>query len=55
MYPQFCEFGKFVDDTLRKLGGKCVLPVACGDDQLDQENAFKTWSIDAFNVSFDKE
>ena len=42
-YPNFCAFGKFVDQTLGELGGKSLMPVCCGDELNGQEQTFRSW------------
>lgn len=45
-YNQFCAFGKFVDITFQELGGTRLLPLACADEQNNQEKTIQTWLSD---------
>ena len=42
-YPNFCNFGKFLDKSLSSLGGKRLVEVGLCDDQSKPENSFKAW------------
>ena len=43
-YPNFCGFGKWLDETLDSLGAKRLNDIAFGDDLGDAEAAFKAWA-----------
>lgn len=47
-YPNFCAFGKFIDDVLGDLGGDRLMDVALGDDLSGQEQEFRQWGRDVF-------
>lgn len=49
-YPNFCAFGKYVDNLLGELGGERLLKLATGDEMCGQEQAFKKWATDVFRV-----
>lgn len=50
-YPNFCAFGKHIDELLLHLGGERILKVATGDEMCAQEQAFSAWSQEVFKVS----
>ena len=50
-YPNFCAFGKYVDNLLSELGGERLMKLTCGDELDGQEQAFKQWAAEVFNVS----
>ncbi|KAL0893659.1 hypothetical protein ABMA27_013817 [Loxostege sticticalis] len=50
-YPKFCNFGKTVDKILGDLGGERLLEVACGDEMYGQEQQFRSWSSNIFQVA----
>lgn len=50
-YPNFCAFGKYVDNLLSELGGERLLSLTCGDELAGQEQAFKQWAGEVFSVS----
>lgn len=50
-YPNFCAFGKYVDNILGELGGERLLKMATGDEMCGQEPAFRKWAKEVFNVS----
>ncbi|NP_001161704.1 nitric oxide synthase [Nasonia vitripennis] len=50
-YPNFCAFGKYVDNLLDELGGERLLYLSHGDELCGQDQAFRKWAADAFNVS----
>ncbi|KAK3859197.1 hypothetical protein Pcinc_034666, partial [Petrolisthes cinctipes] len=49
-YPNFCAFGKYVDNLLSELGGERLLSLTCGDELAGQEQAFKQWAAEVFSV-----
>lgn len=49
-YPNFCAFGKYVDNLLSELGGERLMKLTCGDELAGQEQAFKQWAGDVFTV-----
>lgn len=51
-YPNFCAFGKYVDNLLGELGGERLLKMATGDSMCGQEQAFKKWATELFRVIF---
>lgn len=54
-YPNFCAFGKYVDNLLGELGGERLLKLATGDEMCGQEQAFKKWATEVFRVNNNKE
>jgi len=52
-YPNFCNFGLFVDNVFGQLGGERLLNVATGDEMCGQEQAFKKWAADVFKVALE--
>ncbi|XP_042218772.1 nitric oxide synthase-like protein isoform X3 [Homarus americanus] len=53
-YPNFCAFGKYVDNLLSELGGEQLMKLTCGDELAGQEQAFNKWAADVFNKSGDQ-
>ena len=47
-YPNFCAFGRFVDNMLSELGGERIARLATGDELCGQEQAFTDWSRKVF-------
>ena len=45
-YSHFCEFGKFLDETFKELGGNRLMPLGCADELNNQEKSFQTWLLD---------
>ncbi|CAH1168649.1 unnamed protein product [Phyllotreta striolata] len=52
-YPNFCAFGKYVDNLLGELGGERLMKLSTGDEMCGQEQAFKKWASQAFKVACD--
>nr|CAD7260092.1 unnamed protein product [Timema shepardi] len=50
-YPNFCAFGKYVDNLLGELGGERLLKLAQGDEMCGQEQAFRKWAPEVFRVA----
>ncbi|KAL0272500.1 UNVERIFIED_CONTAM: hypothetical protein PYX00_005440 [Menopon gallinae] len=50
-YPNFCAFGKHIDELLQQLGGERILKVATGDEMCAQEQAFSAWSQEVFKLA----
>ncbi|KAK9877354.1 hypothetical protein WA026_017750 [Henosepilachna vigintioctopunctata] len=50
-YPNFCAFGKYVDNLLGELGGERIYKMATGDEMCGQEQAFRKWAPHIFKVS----
>lgn len=50
-YPNFCSFGKFLDNTLGELGGERLMKIVLGDDLCGQEQEFRKWAYIAFKKS----
>ncbi|XP_058806783.1 nitric oxide synthase, salivary gland-like [Phymastichus coffea] len=50
-YPNFCAFGRYVDNLLGELGGERLLNLFQGDEMCGQEQSFQKWATDVFNVS----
>lgn len=51
-YPNFCAFGRYVDNLLGELGGERLLRLTQGDEMCGQEQTFRKWAADIFAVSF---
>lgn len=49
-YPNFCAYGKYVDNVLGELGGERLTKVAYGDEMCGQEQAFRKWAPEVFKV-----
>ncbi|KAJ9597797.1 hypothetical protein L9F63_011405 [Diploptera punctata] len=50
-YPNFCAFGKYVDNLLGELGGEHLLKLSHGDEMCGQEQAFRKWAPEVFSVA----
>lgn len=50
-YPKFCNFAVTVDNILCELGGDRLLPIARGDELCAQEQTFRQWSSEIFQVA----
>jgi nitric-oxide synthase len=50
-YPNFCAFGKYVDNLLGELGGERMLKLVSADEMCGQDQAFRRWASDVFRVS----
>jgi nitric-oxide synthase len=50
-YPNFCAFGKYVDNLLGELGGERLLKLSQGDEMCGQDQAFRKWAPEVFSVS----
>lgn len=50
-YPNFCSFGKFVDNILGELGGERLMKIVLGDDLCGQEQEFRKWACLVFKTS----
>ena len=50
-YPNYCAFGKYVDNLLGELGGERLMKLATGDELCGQEQAFRDWAREVFTVS----
>ncbi|XP_026330054.1 nitric oxide synthase-like protein [Hyposmocoma kahamanoa] len=50
-YPNFCNFGKYVDKLLGDLGGERIHDLATGDEMCGQDQAFRKWASSVFNVA----
>ncbi|CAH0554483.1 unnamed protein product [Brassicogethes aeneus] len=50
-YPNFCAFGKYVDNLLGELGGERLIKLATGDEMCGQEQAFRKWAPQIFKVA----
>lgn len=49
-YPNFCAYGKYVDNILGELGGERLTKIAYGDEMCGQEHAFRRWAPEVFKV-----
>jgi nitric-oxide synthase, brain len=50
-YPNFCSFGKFLDNILGELGGERLMKIVLGDDLCGQEQEFRRWACEVFKTS----
>lgn len=50
-YPNFCSFGKFLDNILGELGGERLMKIVLGDDLCGQEQEFRKWACEVFKTS----
>ncbi|XP_026686564.1 nitric oxide synthase, salivary gland-like, partial [Diaphorina citri] len=50
-YPNFAAFGSYVDTMLGELGGERLLKLRAGDEMCGQEQAFRSWAPEVFNVA----
>ncbi|XP_043519270.1 nitric oxide synthase, salivary gland isoform X1 [Frieseomelitta varia] len=50
-YPNFCAFGRYVDNLLGELGGERLLKLAQGNEMCGQEQAFRKWAADTLTVA----
>ncbi|XP_011496043.1 PREDICTED: nitric oxide synthase, salivary gland [Ceratosolen solmsi marchali] len=50
-YPNFCAFGRYVDNLLDELGGERLVHLSQADEMCGQEQAFRQWATNVFNVS----
>ncbi|XP_031623820.1 nitric oxide synthase [Contarinia nasturtii] len=50
-YPNFCAYGKYVDNILGELGGERLTKIAYGDEMCGQEHAFRKWAPEVFKVA----
>ncbi|KAK6625189.1 hypothetical protein RUM43_005480 [Polyplax serrata] len=48
-YPNYCAFGKYVDNLLIELGGERLLKLTTGDEMCAQDQTFSKWAKDVFN------
>lgn len=49
-YPNFCAYGKYIDNILGELGGERLMKMASGDEICGQEQAFRKWAPEVFKV-----
>nr|AAK61379.1 nitric oxide synthase [Discosoma striata] len=52
-YPNFCNFGHYMDDHLKKLGGERILSMGEGDELCGQDESFKEWAKNVFKGACD--
>lgn len=52
-YPNFCSFGKFLDNIVGELGGERLMKIVLGDDLCGQEQEFRKWACEVFKTSCD--
>ncbi|KAG8222258.1 hypothetical protein J437_LFUL001456 [Ladona fulva] len=50
-YPNFCAFGKYVDNLLGELGGERLFRLSHGDEMCGQEQAFRAWASNVFSLA----
>lgn len=51
MYPEFCAFAHTIDQKLALLGASQLTPMGEGDSLSGQEEAFRSWAVNAFKVN----
>jgi nitric-oxide synthase, brain len=47
-YPNYCAFGKYLDNMLADLGGERLMDLATGDEICGQEQAYREWAPEVF-------
>lgn len=52
-YPNFCAFGRYIDNVLAELGGERITKLATGDELCGQEQAFNEWAKKVFQEAGD--
>lgn len=52
-YPNFCAYGRFLDNTLYELGGERIIKLGTGDELCGQEQAFTEWARKVFQEAGD--
>ncbi|XP_049785916.1 nitric oxide synthase, salivary gland-like [Schistocerca cancellata] len=50
-YPNFCAFGKYVDNILGELGGERIADVCKADELCGQEQTFRKWAANIFTLA----
>ncbi|XP_038108914.1 nitric oxide synthase isoform X1 [Culex quinquefasciatus] len=50
-YPNFCAYGKYIDNILDELGGERLMRMATGDEICGQEQAFRKWAPEVFKIA----
>lgn len=50
-YPNFCSFGKYVDNIFEELGGERLMTLGMGDEICGQEQEFRRWAPEVFKKS----
>ncbi|KAM8797256.1 nitric oxide synthase, inducible [Eudromia elegans] len=53
VYPEFCAFAHAVDQKLALLGASQLTPIGEGDELNGQEEAFRSWAVNAFKTACD--
>lgn len=51
-YPNFCAFGRYVDNLLGELGGERLIKLSTGDELAGQDQAFRSWAAEIFQVTW---
>ena len=52
-YPKFCAFAKIIDTLLTDLKAESICEIGLGDELSGQEESFRKWSNDVYNVIID--
>ncbi|ODM95587.1 Nitric oxide synthase [Orchesella cincta] len=52
-YPNFCAFGRYVDNLFGELGGERLMKLTCGDELAGQDQAFRSWASEIFQTACD--
>ncbi|CAL8084386.1 unnamed protein product [Orchesella dallaii] len=52
-YPNFCAFGRYVDNLLGELGGERLMKLTSGDELAGQDQAFRVWAAEIFQTACD--
>ena len=50
-YPNVCAFGRNLDYSFDLLGGQRLLDVPCGNELSGQEETFREWTIQVYQVN----
>ncbi|TFK12948.1 Nitric oxide synthase, inducible [Platysternon megacephalum] len=51
MYPEFCAFAHAIDQKLAQLGASPLTQTGEGDELNGQEEAFRSWAVNAFKTA----
>ncbi|NXA50878.1 NOS2 protein, partial [Nothocercus julius] len=53
VYPEFCAFAHAIDQKLAQLGASQLTSIGEGDELNGQEEAFRSWAVNAFKTACD--
>ena len=51
-YKEFCAFARTIDTQFKDLGGNQLLSMGEGDELCGQEESFKSWALQVFEVGY---